>query len=94
MSTTIRLLRGAGAVAAVLGAWAAIMLVLIEPWVGIAALSGLLLGMTVLPRYARRNEQEGREHRAVAHKLLFRGQRDFFTRVLFFDFHEQRLLCM
>ena len=32
MSTTIRLLRGAGAVAAVLGAWAAIMLVL--PFVG------------------------------------------------------------
>lgn len=49
---------------------AAIMLLLIELWVGIAALSVLLLGMTVLPRYARRNERlHGRLNDRLEHEI-------------------------
>lgn len=36
---------------------AAVMLVIIEPWIGIACMVVLLLCMTLMPRFARRNEQ-------------------------------------
>ncbi|UWF49188.1 ABC transporter six-transmembrane domain-containing protein [Pseudomonas sp. N3-W] len=36
---------------------AAVMLLVIEPWIGLACLAALLLCMTLLPRFARRNQQ-------------------------------------
>ncbi|MCF4979561.1 hypothetical protein GIW56_11320 [Pseudomonas gessardii] len=36
---------------------AAVMLLVIEPWVGLACFAALLLCITLLPRFARRNEQ-------------------------------------
>jgi ABC-type multidrug transport system fused ATPase/permease subunit len=35
---------------------AAVMLLVIEPWIGLACLGALLLCMTLLPRFARRNQ--------------------------------------
>ena len=43
--------------------------------------------------YAGGNEHEGREHRTVSNEFLSRREGNFLTRVFFFDFHEQRLLC-
>ncbi|WP_213153127.1 ABC transporter six-transmembrane domain-containing protein [Pseudomonas carnis] len=36
---------------------AAVMLIVIEPWVGMACLAALLLCITLLPRFARRNQE-------------------------------------
>jgi ABC-type multidrug transport system fused ATPase/permease subunit len=36
---------------------AAVMLLVIEPWIGLACLAALLLCMTLLPRFARRNQE-------------------------------------
>ncbi|WP_219094622.1 ABC transporter six-transmembrane domain-containing protein [Pseudomonas sp. UMAB-40] len=36
---------------------AAVMLLVIEPWIGLACLGALLLCMTLLPRFARRNQE-------------------------------------
>ncbi|MDF2395224.1 MULTISPECIES: ABC transporter six-transmembrane domain-containing protein [Pseudomonas] len=36
---------------------AAVMLLVIEPWIGLACLTALLLCVTLLPRFARRNQQ-------------------------------------
>ncbi len=36
---------------------AAVMLLVIEPWIGLACLGALLLCVTLLPRFARRNQQ-------------------------------------
>ena len=43
--------------------------------------------------YAGGDEHEGREHRTVSNEFLSRREGNFLTRVFFFDFHEQRLLC-